>query len=123
MGKRGYDRPMKTTVAAMDFGTSKIVTLVAENSGSQRCDIVGAGIAPYDGYLEEGWNNPGELDKAIRASVAEAESQSHHRIREVNVGVPGAFTKVYATEARIDLKGTDPRVTPGDIKAVFKKAA
>ena len=73
MGKRGYDRPMKTTVAAMDFGTSKIVTLVAENSGSQRCDIVGAGIAPYDGYLEEGWNNPGELDKAIRASVAEAE--------------------------------------------------
>lgn len=123
MGKRGYDRPMKTTVAAMDFGTSKIVTLVAENSGSQRCDIVGAGIAPYDGYLEEGWNNPGELDKAIRASVAEAESQSHHRIREVNVGVPGAFTKVYATEARIDLKGTDPRVNPGDIKAVFKKAA
>lgn len=114
---------MKTTVAAMDFGTSKIVTLVAENSGSQRCDIVGAGIAPYDGYLEEGWNNPGELDKAIRASIAEAEAQSHHRIREVNVGVPGAFTKVYATEARIDLKGTDPRVTPGDIKAVFKKAA
>ena len=55
--------------------------------------------------------------------MAEAESQSHHRIREVNVGVPGAFTKVYATEARIDLKGTDPRVTPGDIKAVFKKAA
>jgi len=123
LGKRGYDRPMKTTVAAMDFGTSKIVTLVAENSGSQRCDIVGAGIAPYDGYLEEGWNNPGELDKAIRASIAEAEAQSHHRIREVNVGVPGAFTKVYATEARIDLKGTDPRVTPGDIKAVFKKAA
>ena len=51
---------MKTTVAAIDFGTSKIVTLVAENSGSQRCDIVGAGIAAYDGYLEEGWNNPGE---------------------------------------------------------------
>ena len=49
---------MKTTVAAIDFGTSKIVTLVAENSGSQRCDIVGAGIAAYDGYLEEGWNNP-----------------------------------------------------------------
>ena len=114
---------MKTTVAAMDFGTSKIVTLVAENSGSQRCDIVGAGIAPYDGYLEEGWNNPGELDKAIRASIAEAEAQSHHRIREINVGVPGAFTKVYAVEARIDLKGTEPRVTASDVKADFKTAA
>ena len=39
---------MKTTVAAIDFGTSKIVTLVAENSGNQRCDIVAAGVAKYD---------------------------------------------------------------------------
>ena len=57
---------MKTTVAAIDFGTSKIVTLVAENSGSQRCDIIAAGVAKYDGYLAEGWNNPGQLDEAIR---------------------------------------------------------
>ena len=56
---------MKTSVATIDFGTSKIVTLVAENSGSQRCDIVAAGIAKYDGYLEEGWNNPEALDEAI----------------------------------------------------------
>lgn len=121
-GNRGYERLMKTTVAAIDFGTSKIVTLVAENSGSQRCDIVGAGIAGYDGYLEEGWNNPGMLDEAIRQSIHEAEEQSHRKIREINVGVPGAFTRVYATEATIDLKGTDPRVTANDVKAVFKQA-
>ena len=36
---------MKSTIAAIDFGTSKIVTLVAETSGTQRCDIIGAGIA------------------------------------------------------------------------------
>lgn len=114
---------MKTTVAAIDFGTSKIVTLVAENSGSQRCDIVGAGIAAYDGYLEEGWNNPGGLDEAIRLSISEAENQSHRKIREINVGVPGAFTRVYATEATIDLKGTDPRVSAADVKSIFKKAA
>ena len=40
---------MKTQVVAIDFGTSKIVTLVADNSGNLRCDIVGAGIAAYDG--------------------------------------------------------------------------
>jgi len=114
---------MKTTVAAIDFGTSKIVTLVAENSGAQRCDIVGAGIAAYDGYLEEGWNNPGGLDEAIRQSVSEAENQSHRKLREINVGVPGAFTRVYATEATVDLKGTDPRVSAADVKSIFKKAA
>ena len=68
--------PMKTTVAAIDFGTNKIVTLVAENSGSQRCDIIAAGVAKYDGYLTEGWNNPGQLDEAIRQSVCDAEEQA-----------------------------------------------
>lgn len=113
---------MKTMVAAIDFGTSKIVTLVAENSGAQRCDIVGAGIAGYDGYLPEGWNNPNEVDEKIRASIDEAEKQSHRRIREINVGVPGAFTRVYATEARVQLSGPDPRVTATDVRDIFTQA-
>ncbi len=116
---------MKTTVAAIDFGTSKIVTLVAENSNTQRCDIIAAGVARYDGFLEEGWNNPGQLDEAIRRSIADAEEQCGNKtkIREINVGVPGAFTRVYATKVTISLKGTDPRVTSADVKAAFNKAA
>ncbi len=114
---------MKTTVATIDFGTSKIVTLVAENSGAQRCDIVAAGIAKYDGYLEEGWNNPEALDEAIRRSLADAESQCGFKIREINVGVPGAFTRVYATKATVSLTGTDPRVSSREVKAAFNQAA
>ena len=113
---------MKTTVTSLDFGTSKIVTLVAENSGAQRCDIVGAGIVSYDGFLEDGWNNPFEIDGCIREAITQAEQQSHHKIREVNVGVPGAFTKVYVTEARVSLTGADPHVTANDVRAIFKKA-
>ena len=119
----GLEKPMKTTVAAIDFGTSKIVTLVAENSGSQRCDITAAGVTKYDGYLEEGWNNPNALDEAIRRSIADAEEQSGSKIKEINVGVPGAFTHVYATKVTIPLKGTDPRVTAADVKTAFSKAA
>ena len=114
---------MKTSVASIDFGTSKIVTLVAENSGSQRCDIVAAGIAKYDGYLEEGWNNPEALDEAIRRSINDAEGQCGTKIKEVNVGVPGAFTRVYATKATVTLTGTDPRVSSKDVKAAFNQAA
>ena len=113
---------MKTTVTSLDFGTSKIVTLVAENSGAQRCDIVGAGIVTYNGFLEDGWNNPAEIDDCIREAISQAEQQSHHKIREVNIGVPGAFTKVYVTEARVSLTGADPHVTASDVRAVFKKA-
>ena len=84
---------MKTTVASIDFGTSKIVVLVAENSTATRCDVVGAGIVSYDGFMDESWNNPNELDNRIREAIAQAEKQSHHKIREINVGVPGAYTK------------------------------
>ncbi len=114
---------MKTMITALDFGTSKIVTLVAENSGSTRCDIVGTGIAAYDGFLQDGWNNPGELNQQIQASIADAEKQLRHKkISHLNVGVPAAFTKVYTTEVTAKLSGTDPRVTPDDVKSVFRQA-
>ena len=89
---------MKTTVAAMDFGTSKIVALVAETSGRQRCDITGAGIATYDGYLDGQWNAPDALNEAIANAVHEAEEQSHTRIREIErfrsmgITVAGCFS-------------------------------
>lgn len=114
---------MKTTVAAMDFGTSKIVALVAETSGRQRCDIIGAGIATYDGFLEGQWNAPDQLNQAIADAVQKAEEQSHTRIREINVGVPGAFSTVYTVEAKVELQGADPRVTEKDINELFARAS
>lgn len=113
---------MKTTVAAIDFGTSKIVTLIADNSGNLRCDIVGAGIAAYDGYMSDGWNNPAQVNERIQASIADAERQCKRRIRDVNIGVPASFTRAYSTEVTVELKGTDPRVTPADVKQAFRAA-
>ena len=49
---------MKNTVTAIDFGTSKIVALVAETSGRQRCDIIGAGFSAYSGFADGQWNEP-----------------------------------------------------------------
>lgn len=99
---------MKSTIAAIDFGTCKIVTLVAETSGTQRCDIIGAGIAAYDGFLDGEWNNTVMLNEAIQKSITEAETQSKRKIREINVGVPGEFTRVYARGDQRDHSGGGP---------------
>ena len=106
----------------MDFGTSKIVALVAETSGRQRCDIIGAGIATYDGYMEGQWNAPDLLNEAIAHAVHEAEEQSHARIREINVGVPGEFSSVRTVEVKVELQGANPRVTEKDINELFIRA-
>ena len=113
---------MKSTIAAIDFGTSKIVTLVAETSGTQRCDIIGAGIAMYDGFLDGEWNNPLLLNESMAKSIAEAESQAKRKIREINVGVPGEFTRVYAVETTVTIQGADPRVTPRHVEKIFANA-
>ena len=95
----------------MDFGTSKIVALIAETSGQQRCDIVGAGTVTYDGYLEGRWNAPDQLNTAIEDAVRAAEEQAHSRIKEIFVGVPGDFSQVRTVEVKVELQGADPRVT------------
>lgn len=59
---------MKTVAAAIDFGTSKIVTLLAESGGFNRCDIIGSGTVPYDGYAD-GENSPKRFPEAIRSSI------------------------------------------------------
>ena len=113
---------MKSTIAAIDFGTSKIVTLISETSGNQRCDIVGAGIAQYEGYIDGEWNNPVVLNDAILQSITEAESQARRKLREINVGVPGEFTRVYVVEASVTIQGADPRVSPKHVEKIFNEA-
>lgn len=114
---------MRNTVAAIDFGTSKIVTLIAESTGTQRCEIVGAGIAGYEGFrVGEGWCNPAALSQHIQESLNEARKKYTGRIDKFFVGVPGGFSKVYTTEITVNLAGPDPRVTPDDITSVFKAA-
>jgi len=113
---------MKSTIAAIDFGTSKIVTLISETSGNQRCDIIGAGIAPYDGYIDGEWNNPVVLNDAILQSITEAESQARRKLKEINVGVPGEFTRVYVVETSVTIQGADPRVSPKHVEKIFADA-
>ena len=114
---------MKTTVATIDFGTSKIVALIAETSGQQRCDIIGAGTVPYDGYMDGRWNAPDQLNADIEKAVRAAEDQSHARVKEIFVGVPGDFSQVRTVEAKIDLQGADPHVTEKSLNDLFDKAA
>ena len=65
---------MKTAAAAIEFGTSKIVTLIAESGSFTRCDIIGSGTVPYAGFTEGEWNDRDGLIGAIEASVQAAET-------------------------------------------------
>lgn len=109
---------MKSVAAAIDFGTSKIVTLLAESGGFNRCDIIGAGTVPYDGYLDGAWNAPELLSQAVRNSINAAELEGKTRIREVYVGVPCERIRVLSGVASVPVNAQDGRVTDEDVDAV-----
>ncbi|MDD6884221.1 MAG: cell division FtsA domain-containing protein [Eubacteriales bacterium] len=107
---------MKTQIAAIDFGTSKIVTLIAANGGMDRCEIVGSGTVPYDGYSDGDWNTPGQMLKCVRESIAAAELEANSKIREIYIGVPGEYIRVRSGEAEIELG--DGEIGDDEINAV-----
>ena len=93
---------MKRQIAAIEFGTSKIVTMIAQNSGLDRLDIIGSGTVPYDGYSEGDWNTPRQMVQRVRDSIAAAELEAGTKVSEIYVGVPGEYIHVRSCEAEVD---------------------
>lgn len=114
---------MKTVAAAIEFGTSKIVTLLAESGGFTRCEIIGSGTVPYAGYMDGQWNDPDGLIDAIEASIHAAEVEAKRRIRDIYVGVPCERIHVCTAVGDVDISAPDGRVSDVDIDNVMDAAA
>ena len=112
---------MKTQIAAIEFGTSKIVTVIAQSGGMDRLDIIGSGTVPYDGYSDGDWNTPGQMVQRVRDSIAAAELEANSKIKEIYVGVPGEYIHVRACESEVELP--DGMVDEAAINAVQDAAA
>ena len=113
---------MKKATAVLDFGTSKVLVLLAEESAYQKVTITSAGMAQYDGFMNGEWNAPGDVTDAIASAVEAAENKINTHIREVYVGVPGEFVRVYVIESSVALQGADPKVTSADVDKLQRQA-
>ncbi len=106
----------KMQIAAIEFGTSKIVTIIARNGGIDRLEFMGTGTVPYDGFQNGDWNTPGQMLQRVHDSIAAAELEANEKVRELYVGVPGDYIHVVSGEAEIGLG--DDGVTEDDLDAV-----
>ena len=113
---------MKSTAAAIEFGTSKIVTLVGEGTGANPAQLLGFGVVPYDGYCEGHWNaSDEEVDDAILRCIREAELSSGREIKEIYVGVPCDFIKIEQNEVSLNLEN-ERRITAEDVDELMNRA-
>lgn len=113
---------MKKATAVLDFGTSKVLVLLAEESAYQKVTITSASMAQYDGFMNGEWNAPSEVSDAIASAIEAAEKKVGTHIKEVYVGVPGEFVRVYVIESSVALQGADPKVTSADVEKLQRQA-
>ena len=114
---------MKTVAAAIEFGTSKIVTLIAESGSFTRCEIVGSGTVPYAGFADGEWNDREGLFDAISDAIHAAETEARRRIQTIYVGVPSEYIHVTCAVGEAQVASVDGRVTEDEIVKVMDDAA
>jgi cell division protein FtsA len=81
--------PREHVVVALDIGTTKICTLLAEVDQNRQVNIVGVGTAPSMGMKKGGVVDIDEAAHAIARSVEKCERLSGYSISSAFVGVTG----------------------------------
>ncbi|MEX2447104.1 MAG: cell division protein FtsA [Dehalococcoidia bacterium] len=110
------------SIAAIDFGTTKVCTIVAEVTAQQELRILGVGVGPSAGLSRGAVDNINAAVEAIASSVERAERASGARILSAHIGIAGPH--VSSMNSRGIVAIADPRnpITDADIARALESA-
>ena len=115
MKKRG-------TITAIDVGTTKVCTIIANVEESGNIRVIGVGITPSTGMHKGLVVNIKEAAQSIQASVRKAELMSGHKIESAYIGVTGRHITSVNNRGAISISNGDRLVRSDDLKRVMKSA-
>ncbi len=114
------NRENRNVLVALDIGTSKIVTLVAEVTPENTVNLIGMGSHPSRGLKKGTVVNIESTVTAIQRSLEEAELMADVKIREVITGIAGSHIKSFNSHGMVAIK--DKEVSQYDIDRVIETA-
>ena len=114
------NRENRNVLVALDIGTSKIVTLVAEVTPENTLNLIGMGSHPSRGLKKGAVVNIESTVTAIQRSLEEAELMADVKIREVITGIAGSHIKSFNSHGMVAIK--DKEVSQYDIDRVIETA-
>ncbi len=109
-------------LAAIDVGSGKICTLVAEITPEHDLRVLGVGIAPSHGVKKGMVDNIQEATEAIAGSVERAERSSGGRIMSAHVSIGGNHTESVNTRGIATIPGKQRPITSEDIERAMEGA-
>jgi cell division protein FtsA len=113
-------RDNRSLLVALDIGTSKIVTLVAEITPEDTLNLIGMGSHPSRGLKKGVVVNIDSTVNAIQRSLEEAELMADAKIRDVITGIAGSHIKSFNSHGMVAIK--DKEVSQYDIDRVIETA-
>lgn len=115
MKKRG-------TITAIDVGTTKVCTIIANVEGSGNIRVIGIGITPSTGLHKGLVVNLKEAARSVQASVRKAELMSGHKVESAYIGVTGRHITSVNNRGMVSINNSDRLVRSDDLKRVLKTA-
>jgi cell division protein FtsA len=109
-------------ISAIDVGTTKIATIIANVRAESNIEILGVGVVPSRGLHKGIVVNMGEAKQSIAASVREAQRASGIRIDSAYVGVTGRHISSFNNRGVVAIRNGDRLVRPQDLKRVLSAA-
>jgi cell division protein FtsA len=112
------------TIVALDIGTTKICTLVAEIGPPPDpiLRIVGVGTVPAKGIRKGVVVNVGELSAAINDSLNLAERTSGYEIASAYVGLAGAHVSALNSRGVVAVSRGERGIRPVDVERALEAA-
>ncbi len=112
----------KTKVNAIDVGTTKICTIMAENYGDEGLRIIGVGVSPSRGLHKGLVLSLSEAKESIRQSVRMAEQMAGRKLESANIGVTGRHITSVNKTGTVAITRNNQVVYPEDMDRVLKVA-
>jgi cell division protein FtsA len=103
-------------LAAIDVGSSKICTLVAEQTPERTIRVLGVGITPSNGLKKGMVDNIQEATEAIATSVERAERSSGSRIASAHVSIGGPHAESFNNRGIATIPGKERPITEEEIE-------
>jgi len=110
------------TIAAIDVGTTKVCTIVAEINDNGLMRVAGVGLTPSNGLHKGLVVNINEAKQSIRESVQRAEQSSGYKIESAYVGVTGRHINARNNRGVVAITRNDRLVKSDDLRRVLQNA-
>lgn len=109
---------LNNIVAAIDIGTTKIVSIIGRKNEKNKIDILGFSKTESSGVKRGTVINIEETVRAIQKTVDEVREQTGHPLAEVFVGIAGQHVKSIRNRGYINRDSYDQEITKADIQAL-----